>query len=145
MNWLAPTDNGGSPVTSYILYWKLSTAGSYSSSYSTTNTASLTYIITGLTSGSFYDIKDQAFNIVGGSVHSGAVRLVAATKPSAPATPTLVLQSSNKLQIAWTAPFNGGSAITQYKVYYKTATDISYNLLTSTTSTVLTASLTTIP
>jgi hypothetical protein len=40
-------------------------------------------IITGLTSGSFYDIKVQAFNIVGGFVHSGAIRLVAATKPSA--------------------------------------------------------------
>jgi len=99
VNWQAPSDNGGSPVTSYTLYWKLSTAGTYTSNYSTTNTASLTHIITGLISGSFYDIKVQASNIVGGSVHSGAIRLVAATKPDAPATPTLVSQSSSSIQI----------------------------------------------
>jgi len=114
VNWLAPADNGGSAITSYTLYWKLSTSGIYTDSYSTTNTATLTHIITGLTAGAYYDIKVQAFNIVGGSIHSGAIRLVAATKPNAPVTPTLVSQSSTSIQIAWLAPYDGGAAITSY-------------------------------
>jgi len=67
VNWQAPSDNGGSAVTSYTLYWKLSTAGDYVDSYTTANAATLTHIITGLSSGLFYDIKVQATNVVGGS------------------------------------------------------------------------------
>jgi predicted phage tail protein len=144
VNWLAPSDNGGSAITSYSLYWKLSTSGVYTDTYSTTDIFTLTHIITGLTAGAYYDIKVQAFNIVGGSAHSGAVRLVAATKPNAPATPTLVSQSSTAIQIQWVAPYNGGAAITSYQAFYKTATDISYSLLTTTSPGTLTATLSSI-
>ena len=57
VNWLVPSDNGGSPVTSYTLFWKLSTDGDFSNSWSTTDTVTLAYTITGLTSGLYYDIK----------------------------------------------------------------------------------------
>lgn len=57
VHWVAPSDNGGSAITSYTLYWKLSTSGIYTNSYPTTDVVTLTHIITGLTAGAYYDIK----------------------------------------------------------------------------------------
>ena len=91
--------NGGSPVTHYILYWKTQSAGDYLDSYTTPDQPELSYIITSLDAGVFYDIKVQAFNTVGGSEHSGVARIVAATVPAKPIAPSMLSQSSTKVCI----------------------------------------------
>ena len=52
----------------------------------TSDATETSYIIddSGITGGTFYDIRVVAFNVVGGSDPSGAVRIVAATRPTAP-------------------------------------------------------------
>ena len=73
-----------------MLEWKPDTAGDYVDSYQTSDASTLTHTITGVTSGSKYDLRVIAYNDVGGSLASGASRIVAATLPSAPNQPTLV-------------------------------------------------------
>jgi hypothetical protein len=43
----------------------------------------------GIISGTFYNIKVQAFNEVGGSAFSEVLTIVAAVAPNAPAIPTV--------------------------------------------------------
>ena len=90
MNWVAPIDNRGSAVTHYVLEWKLQSAGDYTNSYVTSDATETSYAITSLTEGTFYDIRVVAYNEVGPSEPSGAIRVPAATVPSAPNQPTLV-------------------------------------------------------
>ena len=86
VTWSAPLDNRGSAITSYVLQWKEQSAGDYTNSYVTSDATETSYIIddSGITGGTFYDIRVVAFNVVGGSDPSGAVRIVAATRPTAP-------------------------------------------------------------
>jgi hypothetical protein len=44
----------------------------------------LEYVITGLTDGVYYDVAVQARNVVGDSLISDSVRIVAANAPEAP-------------------------------------------------------------
>ena len=113
-------------MTHYILYWKTQASGDYLDSYTTADQSELSYIITGLDAGVFYDIKVQAFNVVGGSDHSGVVRIVAATVPAQLVAPSMLSQSSTTISISWTEPSTGGSEITEYTVYMKTAGDVTY-------------------
>ena len=85
-------------------------------------------------SGVFYDIKVQAFNVVGGSIHSGVLRTVAATEPDTPVAPSMLSQSSTAISIEWTPPSDGGTPITSYTVYMKTAGDTTYQEIGTTTA-----------
>ena len=106
-------------MTHYILLWKLSSAGDYTNYYTTADATETSYTISGLSGGLFYDIRVIAYNTVGGSDASGAIREVAATSPSAPDQPTIVTQSSTLITIQWEEPETGGSPITKYSVYIK--------------------------
>lgn len=59
----------------------------------------------------------------------------AATAPSTPAAPRQTGATSSSLSVSWTAPSNGGSAITGYVLEYKTLAATSYTALPSTTNT----------
>ena len=74
------------------------------------------YTVTGVAVGLFYDFRVVAYNSVGASDPSGAVRIVAASLPTAPNAPSLVSQSSYSISIAWVEPPTGGSPITSYTV-----------------------------
>ncbi len=107
--WSTPADNGGSPVTSYILTLS-PPAGTIT--YSGTNAT-----VTGLTNGTSYTATVQAVNANGTS---------AASTPSAAFTPSTVPGAPTNLSFTpadgfatgtWTAPAdNGGSPVTGYVV-----------------------------
>lgn len=138
MNWSAPLDNRGSAVTHYILQWKEKSAGDYASSYQTSDATETSYIISsGLTEGSFYDVRVIAFNVVGGSDPSGATRIVAATRPAAPVSLTIDVQSSTQIAITWSAGDNGGTPILSYSVFVKSSSDATYTLAGQTSSSTL--------
>ena len=57
-----------------------------------------------------------------------------ASAPSTPAAPRLTGATPSSLTVSWSAPFDGGSAITGYVLEYKALADANYTALPSTTS-----------
>lgn len=71
-----------------------------------------------LSLGTWYIFKVQSQNAKDYSDFSATVRILAAQQPDIPLAPeTLFLRTS--VSVSWTAPFNGGSAITGYRVQFK--------------------------
>jgi len=71
--------------------------------------------VTGLSQGTTYAFKVEARNSFGYSVPSSALSVLAAQIPSTPAAPTTSFDGTNVI-VTWTAPNNGGSAITAYTI-----------------------------
>ncbi|HEV7524934.1 MAG TPA: fibronectin type III domain-containing protein, partial [Acidimicrobiia bacterium] len=79
-------------------------------------------VVTGLTNGKTYTCSVTATNADGDSAASpDSVTVIPSTTPDAPAQPS-VARGNGQITVSFTAPFNGGSAITGY-----TATCASLN------------------
>ena len=116
VTWTAPTNNGGSPVTSYTV--TPNTAGNEGSTQLPSTTVSGTSAtITGLTDGTTYAFTVAATNAVGTSqpsVQSNSV--TPATFPGAPLG-VVATAGDGTANVTWTAPAsNGGSPLTAYTV-----------------------------
>ena len=113
VNWSAPTDNGGSPITGYKAYRALSSEGSYDL---IGTVAELGLIDIDLTNGQTYWYKVTAVNSVGAGDRAGPASTTAGT-PTAPGSLT-ASGSIGKVTLSWRTPSSdGGSAITAYRVY----------------------------
>ena len=116
IQWTAPTDDGGDPVDDYKVYWDQGNGGSNfvllgSSSGQTEFTK------TGLSpEGSAYAFKVAPVNYIGDGPLSDPVTVLAATEPDQALAPTKTDSTKTTISIAWTAPDNGGSQITDYAV-----------------------------
>ena len=77
-----------------------------------------TYTATGLTAGQTYQFKVQAHNAIGYGDASTAFSIIAATNPNTPDAPTTAVNGEN-IQITWTLPYNGGSAVDGYLIKLK--------------------------
>ena len=108
VQWSAPTDTGGSPVTSYIV---TSSPGSRSCS-----TAALNCVITGLTLGTHYTFTIVAVSAAGRSVSSSPTGDV--VPMTAPSTPTAVrgISGNRSVTVLWAPAYANGSPITGYIV-----------------------------
>src|SRR5438093_1249993 len=84
---------------------------------SNSGSTATTYSDTGLAAGTTYTYRVSAINSVGtGSPSSNASATTLAVAPSPPTGLTATAVSSSQINLSWTAPNNGGSAITGYKV-----------------------------
>ena len=114
VSWTAPTNNGGSPITSYSLYiYNGSTLVG-----TVLGVTSMSANVTGLTNGTAYNFKIAAVNADGTGPQSTASNVV--TPSTVPGSPTGVTATAGNAQasVSWTAPTsNGGSAITSYTIY----------------------------
>ena len=116
VNFTAPASNGGSVITGY--------------NYSTDNGTSYTFrasttspiVITGLNNGTTYYVKLQAVNIAGSSTATAASTVALSNSvPNAPVI-TTVTPGNTRATVAFTAPHNGGLAITAYYYSYNSGT-----------------------
>ncbi len=122
LTWTAPS-NGGSAITGYKIYrgWSSGTE-----TLVTTIGPVTSYTNTWLTNGVTYYYKVAAVNVKGTGAMSAEVHASPSTAPitsTVPGTVTGVTATgaSGVITLTWTAPSNGGSAITGYKIYRSTA------------------------
>ncbi|MFN8167634.1 MAG: fibronectin type III domain-containing protein [Candidatus Nanopelagicales bacterium] len=113
VTWQAPSDSGGSPVTSFVV--------TASPGGRTCYTAALQCPVRGLVNGTPYTFTVRALNVAGSSPASAAsARVVPATPPSQVRTPRLTKTSRTMVRVTWLAPStNGGRAITTYQVQWR--------------------------
>lgn len=132
LTWAAPSNNGGSAVTSYNVYRGttsgsevLVTAGGCSSLGNV-----LTCTDSGLGNAATRYYKVKAVNAIGPGSYSNEASATTATTPTAPRE----LQASagaGQITLTWTAPTSDGrSAITNYKVYRGTSSGSGWLLTT---------------
>lgn len=125
--WSAPTFDGGSPITDYVIQFS-SDGGSSWSTFSDTVTTTASVTVTGLSNGTAYVFRVAAVNIAGTGANSAAsAAVIPYTIPNAP-TGLSVSGSGNSKTVSWTAPFNGGAAISYYQLYYATNSAFTENL-----------------
>jgi titin len=79
----------------------------------------LTYEVLGLTDSVVYGFKIEATNDIGTSIESNTQYFACAEVPgSATEAPVLDASTDSSMTISWSVPaYNGGSAITGYKVF----------------------------
>ena len=119
IGWQAPQNDGGSAITGYTVQWK---SGSQSfgdpSREHTTGASAATYVITGLTNGTEYTVRVIAVNAVGDGPPSSEKTATPVGPPDAP--PNVQAGSGHQqLTVRWGAPNDGGSAITEYTLQWK--------------------------
>ena len=141
LSWTAPANNGGYPVTGYKIEYKKG-IGTYLSLVSNTVNTTTTYSHTGLTTGTAYTYKISAINSIGTSTASAEASATPTTtlQPAAATAPgstslTATPVSATQVNLSWTAPSNGGSAITGYKIEVKKGTGSYETLVANTAST----------
>lgn len=119
ISWQAPSSDGGSPITSYVV---IATQSGTDLTPQYPGDLSRVYTFTGLTNGLAYTFRVAAINRAGQSDYSTSSIAVTPQSgtPSVPSTPTVYSffdGGGNKANVSWTAPNNGGSTITSYTVY----------------------------
>ena len=116
VSWTAPS-NGGSAITRYTVTPYVGTTAQPATTVTGSPPATTT-TITGLTNGTTYTFKVSATNALGTGPASVASSSVTPSGPTVPAAPTTVTATAGDKQatVSWTAPADGGSAITAYTV-----------------------------
>lgn len=115
LSWNAPND-GGAPITSYQVY-RGASAGT-ETAYATV-TAGTSYVDSAVTPGSTYFYRVAATNSAGTGSPSNEV---SATPTTTPGAPTLTgATGKSGVTLSWSAPSNGGTAITGYSIYRGTS------------------------
>jgi hypothetical protein len=115
LSWSAPA-NGGSAITGYKVY-RGTSAGTETLLATVGNVT--VYADNSAVNGTTYFYRVAAVNGVGEGAQSNEV---SATPASAPGAPSLSASAgSGTVALSWSAPSNGGSSITGYKVYRGTS------------------------
>ena len=115
VSWTAPND-GGNPITGYLVQWKPS-GQSFNASRQATDEAP-PHVITGLANGAAYQVRVIAINDQGNSPPSLQSQATPAGPPNPPTNVVLVPMDGEFL-LAWEEPTHTGSPIIEYTVQWK--------------------------
>ena len=115
VSWTAPND-GGNPITGYLLQWKRS-GQSFNASRQATDEAP-PHVITGLANGAAYQVRVIAINDQGNSPPSLQSQATPAGPPNPP-TNVVLVPMDGELLLAWEEPTHTGSPIIEYTVQWK--------------------------
>lgn len=142
VSFAAPSSNGGKAITDYRVQYRLGNSGGYTTWSHPVSASTLSYTITGLTNGSTYNFIVNAVNADGNGSSSSAV----AVTVGAPVAPVFSVNHPvpNQAVVNIAAPEDNGSAITDYKVEYRTTssaptgawTNFAHTATTNTTFTI---------
>ena len=117
--WDLPDTDGDSIVLDYEVYWDNSAEdGNYSVVADSTGNALTFTTSSPLHAGNSYTFLVKALNAVGASSYSDALVVIAGTIPSKTPTPEKFEASVDSIEIRWSAPSDGGSAIIDYGVFW---------------------------
>jgi titin len=111
--WTAPTSDGGSAVTDYVVATSVDDGANWSIVEDGTS-AEVGAVVAGLANGTPYRFRVAAVTAIGTSAWV-EVEAVPATVPEVP-TGLSVMVGSGRLTLSWVTPSNGGSAITAVHV-----------------------------
>jgi hypothetical protein len=129
------TQDGGAPVTAYE--YRLD-GGAWQSAA----TASEPFTISGLTTGTAYQVEVRARNAVGAGPASAPVSATPRTVPGVPSGLTAT-RGDRSVALEWEAPAStGGAAISDYVVQYATSASGPFGTFADGTSTATTATVT---
>lgn len=119
LSWTAPADDGGRPITSYLVQY--STSPQFAGTVSTVNFGApliSSATINNLKNGTPYYFRVAARNAAGIGAYSESSSETPASIPSAPSL-VFAIAGNGLVKLTWVAPlFNGGSAITDYVIEY---------------------------
>ncbi len=121
LRWMAPADDGGSPIT----YYRVGVSTDQGSSWNTLADVrgATTYSHTGLSAGTRRDYRVVAANSSGRGFSDRSnvanATTAAATAPGAPSSVTATADGQTVINLRWTLPAdNGGRAIMGYRVQW---------------------------
>jgi len=139
IEWDVPANNGFSAVFDYVVYWD---EGAQNDAYSiltpSTGNGLTNTVNSGLSGGNYYSFKVLAVNDVGESEFSEVLTVIAGEAPQVPGTPYKFYSDVTEIEIRWTEQNNGGSNITDYKVYWDAGLGTDVFTLVGTTNGYLT-------
>ena len=115
IHWIAPPDNGGSPITDYLV--ETSRDGSTWSAVPHTASAATSLTISGLAPGTAYQIRIATQTSVGTSETLSGSFTTLVVPPLAPQNLAVTSVTGTALTLTWEPPTsNGGSPITDYRI-----------------------------
>jgi fibronectin type 3 domain-containing protein len=116
LEWVAPEDDGGTPVTSYSLFRRVSGEHSFVH-LATAPVGSLRYVDDNVANGVEYDYWVTAWNLAGESGPSSEVTVMPAGPPTVPRQVTAE-GGNGSVVVRWGVPeWDGGLPLTGYRVY----------------------------
>jgi titin len=129
ITWIAPSTDGGSAITGYIVERSndggLTWAGAGS-------TATTSFVVSGLANGTTYAFRVRAVNVAGQGVASSATSMTPSTVPGAPLNP-VATAGDGSVTIVWAAPAtDGGLSVSSYIVEQSTDGGISWQTVVTT-------------
>jgi PKD repeat protein len=127
LSWSAPSDDGGSPITDYIVEYKRSSDASFSV-YPDGGGSATGATLTGLTEGTSYHFRVAAINDVGKGPISDSTTTTPMNTPSKVTNVRPITKDDGQISLSWTAPPDGGSRITDYIVEYKKSSEPSFDV-----------------
>ena len=128
-----PASNGGAAIMNY--QYQLGSSG-----WVDTGTLGTSFLITGLTNGTPYDVTVRALNVVGDGAASGSITRTPRTTPGQPTIPS-VTRGNQSLTVAVDDSSNGGSTITSWE--YSTDSGVTWFAAAATTSPLVITTLST--
>ena len=127
--WTAPNANGYA-VSGYMIERSDDMGNTWSTLVADTQSLSVAYADTGLTTGVVYTYKVSGINTLGTGPASATAATHAGGVPDAPVL-TLTALPSNIIQLDWTTPADNGFGITTYQVEKSSDGGITWVALTS--------------
>jgi subtilisin family serine protease len=116
--WATPADTGNTPITDYLVQYRLTGSSTWRTFADGTSTAAGA-VVSGLTNGSTYAFRVCARNAVGLGACSSEASIIVGT-PTAARSVTATRVSATSVRVSWAAPVtSNGSAITVYRIAYR--------------------------